>query len=210
MNKGVAIVLAAVIIASGVIAYLQRDEPALDKQPESIKCDQWTTDELCNTVSLDTSTWKTFVNPNYGYAISYPTESDIRTTNDYGDNIDHIYFGISGRFTLGGVDATAYADFPSDLKLYAERVRYLQLSDTYPYTKDKKIGLLTESEVDSKRSYSFTVTKGFDSPNVGYVIPDGITYLYTITENPKGQKIIIYFFKGNPIAEAMLKTFVFK
>jgi hypothetical protein len=238
------------------------------------KCDQFTTTQDCKSISLATSTWKVFENTKYGYAISYPSEGDIATGGDYG-RVEEMSFGIPGKTDLGGVKTTVYPNLPSDLKLYAEAIRVLQINNrdpvyfenqkteemkqieitfrkAYKFTpapvdatislqfppfdrtkgldiksygealrmfnvgeslkrlKDQKIGELKETVIDGRKAYQFTLDKTFVTIHGGYVIPDGQTYLYTITENLKGQKIIIYYFLGNPIAETMYRTFVFK
>ena len=236
-------------------------------------CDQSTTTQDCQPISLATSTWKVFENTKYGYAISYPPEARVATGGDYGQ-IEEVYFEVPGRFILGDVSAVMFPDFPSDLKSYAEAVRMLQVNSrdpgyiesqrpektrqaiiaftkayqfTFPptyaatysqfppfdpakgldmgsyseamrvfnvnerlkYVRDQKIGALTETAIDGRKAYQFTIDTAFTDSTGGYVIPDGETYVYTITENLKGQKIIIYHVFDNPIAEMLLQTFKF-
>lgn len=237
-------------------------------------CDQFTTTQDCKPISLATSTWKVFENTKYGYAILYPSEGYITSRDDYG-GVEDMYFGIRGRFTLGGVDAALYSNFSSNLKLYAEEVRTLQVNSrdpryiesqrtdqvkqaivafmkayqftfppvytaTYPqfppfdtakgldmgtysealrafnlneslkYVRDQKIGPLIETVIDGRKAYQFTIDKAFTTGSGGgYVIPDGEVYVYTITENLKGQKIMFYYYLDNPIAEKMFQTFKF-
>lgn len=177
-------------------------------------CNALTTTKDCESISLATSTWRVFENTTYGYAISYPLEGNVSTSEDYG-NPAHILFSIPGRFMLVGVDATLYPNSPSsisenlDLKSYAEGIRALQINDQNPYVKDRKIGGLTETWIDGRKAYQFVLDKAFTTgySGMGYLIPDGEVYMYIITENAEGQKIIIYYFLGNPIAEAMCQTF---
>lgn len=185
------------------------------------KCDQLNTTQDCKPISLATSTWKVFENPQYRYAISYPPEGYSQSFDDYG-GMEHIYFGIRGRFTIGGIDATIYPNYPPseetrasnlDLKSYAESIRMLQINYPNPNHKDQKIGELEETMIDRKKAYQFTLDQGFTTMRrvgVGDAIPAGQTYRYTITENPQGQKLIIYYYLGNPVAETMFKTFKFR
>lgn len=271
----------------GVVLY--QSLPGNAKNPiAQEKCNQFTTTQDCKPISLATSTWKKFENTKYGYAISFPSESSISTSNDYANDLRNekdISFYLPGRFPLVGVDAIIYPNSPSsevagelDLKSYAESVRMLQVnnrdpeyfksqktdemkrverafSEAYQFTfppiytttpvqfphfdpakgldiksygealrifniyesfgrlKDQKIGMLAETLIDGRKAYQFTLDQGFTTEKEigrGYSIPPGQTYVYTITENSKGQKIIIYYYLGNPIAETMYQTFVLK
>lgn len=187
------------------------------------KCDPFITTQDCQQISLATSTWKVFENTKYGYAISFPSESSISTSNDYADDLrteEDIGFYLPGRFPLIGVDATIYPNPPSfeaadelDLKSYAESVRTLQVNFPNPNHKDRNVGELTGTIIDGREAYWFTLDQGFTTEKKigrGYSIPPGQTYMYTITENSMGQKIIIYYLLGNPVAETMFQTFEFR
>lgn len=128
-----------------------------------------------------------------------------------------IAFTKAYQFTFPPVYATTSPQFPNfdptkglDMKSYSEALRIFNVNESLKYFQDQKIGALAKTLVDGKEAYQFTVTKGFATPNGGYLLPDGQTYMYTITENLRGQKIMIYYFLGNPIAETMYQTFVFK
>lgn len=213
-------ILLLLLVGALSIMYQLRYAPLVNI-PENIeKCDPLTTTADCKSISLDTSTWKVFENKKYGYAISYPTEGYITSSDDYGSP-EHMLFSLPGRTSLGGVDATLYPNYPlSDippkdlkLKLYAEEVRMLQINYLNPeYNKDQLIGDLKETAIANKKAYEFTLDQGFTTQKkigLGYVIPSHRTYLYTITENLEGQKIMIYYDINNPIAVAMFKTFRF-
>lgn len=170
---------------------------------------------------LDTSTWKVFENPTYGYAISYPPEGNVTFQNEYRP-LRSVLIGAPGGIILGGVDATVYPTYPLadqqaanilDLKSYAESIRMLQINYPSPNSRNQKVGELQEVTVEGREAYQFVLDQGFTTlrnTGSGYVIPEGYVYLYTITENPKGQKLIIYYSLGNSVAQAMFKTFTFK
>jgi len=128
-----------------------------------------------------------------------------------------IAFAKAYQFTFPPVYATTSQQFPDfdpakglDMKSYSEALRIFNVNENFKHFKDQEIGALSETLIDGRNAYQLTVTKGFVASNGGYLIPDGQTYVYTITENLKGQKIIIYHYLGNPIAETMFQTFVFK
>ena len=223
MNIKIAtITVLVVVIVAGAFVLVQKNSAknSNDIGTTFVACDPLTTTQDCKPISLATSTWKVFENTKYGYAISYPSEGNISSVDDYG-GVEEMSFGIPGRFTLGGVDASIYPHSPPpiselndlDLKSYAEAIRMLQVNFPNPNHKDRNIGKLAETTIDGRKAYQFTLDQGFTTEKKsgrGYSIPPGRTYLYTITENSKGQKIIIYYFLGNPIAETMYQTFRFK
>lgn len=225
MNKRTTLIVATLLVLFGLIGYrLYAPSAKNDGQnvpPAQEECDRETTTEDCKPISLDTSTWKVFENPAYGYAISYPIEGYSQSFDDYG-TLEHTYFGIRGRFTLGGVDATVYPNYPLsdaqaarnlDLRSYAESIRMLQINYPNSNHKDRRVSDLEETTVDGRMAYRFTLDQGFTTMRqvgVGDAIPTGQTYRYVITETPQGQKLIIYYYMGNPIAEAMFRTFRFR
>ena len=185
----------------------------------------WISMEDCvKNFSLSTSTWKVFENKKYGYTISYPSEGYINSRNDSTLNLSEeptVEIGICNGFTLGGVDAIIYPNYPTqetekagalNLKSYAEAVRMIQINDSTanPYFKNRNVGMLKETTIDGRKAYQFTLDKGFTTSAKIYGIPYGGVNMYIITENLKGQKIIISYYLGNPIAEKMYRTFVFK
>lgn len=188
------------------------------------KCNQSATTQDCKPISLATSTWQVFENTKYSYAISYPPGGSINSRDDYVDDIskaEAVYFSIPGRFTLGGVDATLYPNYPLsdapskdlDLKSYAESLRMLQVNYPNPNYKDQEIGEIKETTIDGRKSYQFTLDQGFTTQKksgLGYSIPPNQTYLYTVTENSRRQKIILYHLLDNTIAERMFQTFEFR
>ncbi|HVS79507.1 MAG TPA: hypothetical protein VHF05_00860 [Candidatus Paceibacterota bacterium] len=173
-----------------------------------------------------TQDWKTYQNVAHGYAVSYPEDAAVQPVAEMEgkpvEQSDDIIIEIPGVGEKFG--ATIYLPFQNAPKAlteernklimlplfqFAESIRQMQLDDTNPYTKNKKVGGLNEIDLEGQKAYSFTLTKSFSQGLAGgYSLgKEGTVFNFVFVENKSGEKIMIHYPLNDDVAERMIDSF---
>jgi hypothetical protein len=98
-----------------------------------------------------------------------------------------------------------------DLKSFANQIQAYEAQDPRQndWTKDKKVGPLVETTVNSQKAYQFTLTKSFGGPFGGYALAGDKTYMFVVTENTLGDKFILHYVSENPVSKSIFQSFRF-
>jgi hypothetical protein len=171
---------------------------------------------------------QTYTNTKYRFQVQYPKE--YRVSYIYGESVPipdelldaPLIMKIPPRdtpseFPIFGV--TAYIPHDPDygwndsialpLRDFAEAVRKRQI-DGNPNEPGKKSGELTAIRFANHPAYSFTQDFGFNGAEGSYAFfPSSSVFNFIAVENNAGQKLLIHYRVGDPVAEKIKDSFSF-
>jgi len=204
----ITLIVVVVTILAGMVVYFgfTKESKPHTQQQTSQKVDE-------------TQDWITFTNEKYNYSFKHPQDISVGGSQYATDPEDGFSVHLSSLKTHFNVEAQDPSLFSTSidgpaiiktmelpLKEFAQEIWKLNEEDTNPNTKNKEVGQISQTLVDGKTAYQFTLTSSYNDERGGHVL-DG-KYNYVFVEN-NGLNFMISLHVDDPTAGQILKSFKF-